>query len=156
MREMQYLSEKDLEYFEKLEEKGEAVIIRFTQEQLLTLDPEEIFGGSEKKQTIDEQELQEWIEAHKEELHARYEENQAIIRENTGLKRLLNGDKHKPEKDMTLARRLLEVNLDPAQSRVINDAISQGLDEQQILFLLQDNLTAEEMQRRCERILQTF
>ncbi len=154
MREMQYLSEKDLEYFEKLEEKGEAVIIRFTQEQLLTLDPEEIFGGQDKKQTINEQELQEWIKAHKEELHARYEENQAIIQENAGLKRQLHRDK--PEKDMTLARRLLEINLDPAQSRVINDAISQGLDEQQILFLLKDNVTAEEMQRRCERILQSI
>ncbi len=154
MREMQYLSEKDMEYFEKLEEAGEAVILRFTEEQLLALDPEEIFGGSDKKQAVDEQELQTWIEEHKEELHTRYEENQAILQENAGLRRFLHGGR--PRKDMTLASRLLEVTLDADQRRVINDAISQGLDEQQILFLLRDNLTAKEMRRRCERILQAM
>ncbi|MCD7884870.1 MAG: hypothetical protein LUI87_14375 [Lachnospiraceae bacterium] len=173
MQEVKYLTEKDMEYFYKLEEQGEAVIIRLEPEQLLSLDLSELDrrktdAGSE----ISEEEIRQWLQQHSSELRQRYEENEAVLQENRQLKEALGG-KEKTNADtgsektasgrnvlidgkggkQTLVRRLQEVRLNEEQTEIIDYAIQQGLGEEQLLVLLSDGWTTDEMRKLCMMFL---
>ena len=52
MQNIEYLSERDLKYFEKKEALGEAIIIRIEPEALLSLDLDALFQDHPKDQTL--------------------------------------------------------------------------------------------------------
>ena len=58
MQNIEYLSERDLKYFEKKENLGEAIIIRIEPEVLLSLDLDALFQDRLKDQTLSAEELE--------------------------------------------------------------------------------------------------
>ena len=62
MYNLEYLSERDLKYFEKKEARGEAIIIRIEPETLLSLDLDELFKDRGKDQTLSAEELGEFFQ----------------------------------------------------------------------------------------------
>ena len=62
MHNIEYLTERDLKYFEKKEALGEAIIIRIEPEMLLTLDLDELFRDRKKDQTLSAEELKEFLQ----------------------------------------------------------------------------------------------
>lgn len=61
MYNIEYLTERDLKYFEKKEALGEAIIIRIEPEMLLSLDLDELFRDREKDQTLSAEELEAFL-----------------------------------------------------------------------------------------------
>lgn len=61
MHNIEYLTEKDLKYFEKKEALGEAIIIRIEPETLLSLDLDELFKERDKDQTLSAEELEAFL-----------------------------------------------------------------------------------------------
>ena len=61
MHNIEYLTERDLKYFEKKEALGEAIIIRIDPEKLLSLDLDELFRDRDKDQTLSAEELDEFL-----------------------------------------------------------------------------------------------
>ena len=62
MHNIEYLTKRDLKYFEKKEALGEAIIIRIEPEMLLSLDLEELFRERKKDQTLSAEELKEFLQ----------------------------------------------------------------------------------------------
>ena len=62
MHNIEYLTERDLKYFEKKEALGEAIIIRIEPEMLLSLDLDELFRDRKKDQTLSAEELKEFLQ----------------------------------------------------------------------------------------------
>ncbi|MCD8103982.1 MAG: hypothetical protein LUF35_03020 [Lachnospiraceae bacterium] len=174
MQEIKYLTEKDMEYFYKLEEQGEAVIIRLEPEQLLSLDLSELDRRKTNADSeISEEEVRQWLQQHSSELRQRYEENEAVLQENRQLRDAL-GENEKTNADIsnqdiasgrsalqegrggkqTLVRRLQEVRLNEEQTEIIDYAIEKGMGEAQLLILLRDGWTTDEMRKLCEMLLQ--
>ncbi|MCC8102436.1 MAG: hypothetical protein LIP11_09340 [Clostridiales bacterium] len=176
MHELQYLTEKDMEYFYKLEERGEAVILRLEPEQLLALDLSELPRGKndgEAGERLDFDLLREWVQEHGEELRRRYEENEAILRENQWMKATLENDNasdileeecpgveklvvaggKNTNSRQQLIERLKEVSLDEEQSRIINRAMQRGVDDKVLLAMLREGVSIGEMRRICDAIL---
>ncbi|MCD7957389.1 MAG: hypothetical protein LUG93_16920 [Lachnospiraceae bacterium] len=173
MDEIKYLTEKDMEYFYKLEEQGEAVIIRLEPEQLLSLDLSDL--DRRKKDAggeISEEEVRQWLQQHASELQQRYEENEAVLQENRQLRGALGGSgetnadiSHQELSSgksalpdgkggkQALVRRLQEVRLNEEQTEIIDYAIQQGLGEDQLLALLGDGWTVDEMRKLCMMFL---
>lgn len=154
MREMEYLTEKDLEYFEKKEKRGEAVILRLNPKTLLELD----LSAIKAPETLDEKEIKKWLDENKLFMEEVCEETEKLQAENEQLRRELWGTRTdnqsvKRNKGETLAHRLLQVSLDAEQKEVIEYAINNGLTEQQILSLLRDDFSAAEMRAVCDIFL---
>ena len=61
MQNIEYLSERDLKYFEKKEALGEAIIIRIEPEILLSLDLDALFQDQSKDQTLSAEELERFF-----------------------------------------------------------------------------------------------
>ena len=59
---IEYLSERDLKYFEKKEALGEAIIIRIEPEALLSLDLDALFQDRPKDQTLSAEELESFLQ----------------------------------------------------------------------------------------------
>ncbi|MCD8075292.1 MAG: hypothetical protein LUF27_09740 [Lachnospiraceae bacterium] len=146
MQEIKYLTEKDLEYFYKLEEQGEAVIIRLEPEQLLSLDLSELDRRkADANSEISEEEIQQWLQQHSSELRQRYEENEAVLQENQQMRDALGGCgetnaaiRHQELSSgrnalpdgksgkQTLVSLLHEVRLNDEQTEIIDYAIGRG------------------------------
>ena len=62
MQNIEYLSERDLKYFEKKEALGEAIIIRIEPEKLLSLDLDALFQDQPKDQTLSAEELESFLQ----------------------------------------------------------------------------------------------
>ncbi|MCD8397901.1 MAG: hypothetical protein LUD12_12110 [Lachnospiraceae bacterium] len=176
MQEIKYLTEKDMEYFYKLEEQGEAVIIRLEPDQLLSLDLSELDRRKKNAESeISEEEILQWLQQYSSELRQRYEENEAVMQENRQLRDALRGSgetnadidiSHQELSSgrstlpdgrggkQTLVRRLQEVRLNEEQTGIIDYAIGKGMGEEQLLILLRDGWTTDEMRKLCEMLLQ--
>ena len=63
MHNIEYLTERDLKYFEKKEALGEAIIIRIEPEKLLSMDLDELFRDRDKEQTLSAEELNKFLHA---------------------------------------------------------------------------------------------
>ena len=61
MQNMEYLTERDLKYFEKKEALGEAIIIRIDPGVLLSLDLDELFKERDQDQTLSAKELEDFF-----------------------------------------------------------------------------------------------
>jgi hypothetical protein len=61
MYNIEYLTERDMKYFEKKEALGEAIIIRIEPEMLLSLDMDALFRDREKDQTLSAKELEDFL-----------------------------------------------------------------------------------------------
>ena len=61
MYSLEYLTERDLKYFEKKEARGEAIIIRIEPETLLSLDLDRLFQEKDKDQTLSAEELEDFF-----------------------------------------------------------------------------------------------
>lgn len=143
MKDMEYLTEKDLDFFKKKAERGETVIIRLDPEQLLKLDINSFAG--QYQSPINENEVRQWLE-----------ENHVILQSE-----LVSGDLLQEAKsqetdkginaaDRSLARRLIELHLGDEQSKVIEYAIQKGLSEKQILSFMKEGYSAEKMREICD------
>ncbi|MCD8154371.1 MAG: hypothetical protein LUF78_06780 [Clostridiales bacterium] len=173
MQEIKYLTGKDMEYFYKLEEQGEAVIIRLEPEQLLSLDLSELDRRKKDADNkISVEEVRQWLQQQSSELRQRYEENETVLQENQQLRDAL-GESGETNIDIShqelssgrgalpdgrggkqiLVRRLQEVRLNEEQTEIIEYAIQQGLGEEQLLVLLSDGWTIDEMRKLCEMFL---
>ena len=62
MYNIEYLTDRDMKYFEKKEALGEAIIIRIEPETLLSLDLEALFRDREKDQTLSAKELEDFLQ----------------------------------------------------------------------------------------------
>jgi len=172
MQEIKYLTEKDMEYFYKLEEQGEAVIIRLGPEQLLSLDLSELDRRkTDADSEISEAEVRQWLQQHSLELQQRYEENELIMRENRWMKSRLDfdGESHdsdgvdrkadlysaKPGKRAreTIVKFLQQTKFDEEQARIINNAICCGIDDERLLIMLRSGLDAEKIQKLCDALV---
>ncbi len=164
---LQFLTEKDLEYFKRLQETGEALILTISDEDLLSLDfsvPEEKEKPENEGEIISQAELTAWVKEHRAEFSKRADENRKIQKENESLREEIDAvgeikeeneitDAPSPKREKpasSLTERLMEVHLDEKQADIINQAILAGLDEQLILMLLDGNLSAEEMRKLLE------
>ena len=67
MHNIEYLTERDLKYFEKKEALGEAIIIRIEPEALLSLDLDALFQDRKKDQTLSAEELEEFLHVGKKQ-----------------------------------------------------------------------------------------
>ncbi len=115
MDELQFLNEKDMEYFEELEEQGEAIILRLDPDQLIALDLSTLFDrGSDKTagdttdhaaekvadntvdntpdHPMDMESLKKWLTEHGAELKEKVKENKAVAQENEQIEATLNGE----------------------------------------------------------------
>ena len=63
MHNIEYLTERDLKYFEKKEALGEAIIIRIEPEKLLSMDLDELFRDRDRDQTLSAKELDKVLHA---------------------------------------------------------------------------------------------
>ncbi len=172
MQEIKYLTEKDMEYFYKLEEQGEAVIIRLEPEQLLSLDLSELDRRkTDADSEISEEEIRQWLQQHSLELRKRYEENEIVLQENRQMRIALDGgaeshgtDEAVRKTDLhsanagknnreAIIKLLQQKKLDDEQANIINEAILAGLDEKQLLAMLMDGMTAEKMRKMYEIFL---
>ena len=61
MYNIEYLTERDMKYFEKKEALGEAIIIRIEPKMLLSLDLDALFRDREKDQTLSAKELEDFL-----------------------------------------------------------------------------------------------
>ena len=61
MKEMEYLTERDIEYFRKQAENGEAVIIELDPEVLLRLNLSDIMKP-DRAEPLSEEEIKNWLE----------------------------------------------------------------------------------------------
>ena len=120
MHNIEYLTERDLKYFEKKEALGEAIIIRITPEALLSMDLDALFHEREKDQTLSAEELEAFFHgSHMKEklgpLPKQTEEHEA-----SGL-----------EKNLQI------VSLSEEQKQAFMRAVSSGATDEELMELLQ-------------------
>lgn len=148
MKELQYLTEKDMDYFRKKAELGEAVIIQLDLPTLLTLDID-MFAAIYPEPSEDE--VMQWLSdnsAFLKEIHQNLEEGDKDDTEETQ-----NLEMERRQDNNTLAGRMLQMQLDDEQRHIIADAIESGLSERQILSFLKPDYTTEQMRAIYEVLI---
>lgn len=136
MKDMELLTEKDLEYFRKEEEEGRAVILEISEQQLLHLDFSQWLNR--KPDEIRKEEVLEWLQKNRNEfqdIYDREKKNDGNIRP-----KQFDGVMYR-----TLAEWLQEHEISEEQYEVIRQAVQRYFTEEQILELLQ---MEEEQERK--------
>lgn len=159
MDELQFLNEKDMEYFEELEEQGEAIILRLDPDQLIALDLSTLFnGGSDKTaaaaadhaadktadntvgntvdngadRAMDLESLKKWLTEHGAELKEKAKENKAAAQENRQIEATLNGEPYEEaEPDHTVGVHAIPNNRNRAKQTLVARLQEVRLDEEQ-------------------------
>ncbi len=165
---IQFLTGKDLEYFQKLAERGEAVILTISEEEILSLDFSKPVKDLENEQINIQEELNQWVQKYKDEFRRFYGENQKSVEESRQIRKQIEmkekRDEEVPIKQEQAARRgpkgrkaaksasnladyFAQVQLDPEKIEIINQAVYDGISEQEILLLLKGDYTADEMRK---------
>lgn len=121
MQNIEYLSERDLKYFEKKEALGEAIIIRIEPEKLLSLDLDALFQDQPKDQTLSAEELESFLQGNQPT--ARYKET-------TGLSEDI--DTSGIEND------LLYIQLSPDQQQRLIHMINGGASDEELMNLMKE------------------
>ena len=120
MHNIEYLTERDLKYFEKKEALGEAIIIRITPEALLSMDLDALFHEREKDQTLSAEELEAFFHGnHMKEKPGSFPK-QVEDHEASGL-----------EKNLQI------VSLSEEQKQAFMRAVSSGATDEELMELLQ-------------------
>ncbi len=168
MNELQFLTEEDMKYFEDLEARGEAVILRISDEELLSMDFSKPLSNPKEEQPINQEELEQWIKDYREEFRKQYEKNQNITQENEMMRKQINeneveeGSKKtqevqsqsllnlaSPTRDerpaSLLEDRVAQLDLGAEKAEIIADAVESGLETKRIFSLLKNSLSVEDM-----------
>ena len=120
MHNIEYLTERDLKYFEKKEALGEAIIIRIEPAFLLSLDLDELFREQKKDQTLSAEELKEF-------LHIGQKRSAGQAKE----------DKPSEEKTLTgIEKNLQHINLSEDQRQVLMQLISSGASDEELMGII--------------------
>ena len=122
MYNIEYLTERDLKYFEKKEALGEAIIIRIEPEMLLSLDLDRLFQDRDKDQTLSAKELEDFLQGKYGKTTSLSEETDAISEDIpiTGIE-----------------RNLQHISLPADQRQSLLQKISIGISDEELMELLQ-------------------
>lgn len=121
MQNIEYLSERDLKYFEKKEALGEAIIIRIEPEALLSLDLDALFQDRPKDQTLSAEELESFLQ-----------ENQPAIRQK-------ESDGSSERQDTSgIENDLLNIHLSPDQQERLLHMINGGASDEELSTLMKE------------------
>ncbi len=121
MQNIEYLSERDLKYFEKKETLGEAIIIRIEPEVLLSLDLDALFQDRPKDQTLSAEELEIFLQG-----------NQPAIRQKEPAGSSERQDTSGIEND------LLNIHLSPDQQERLLHMINDGASDEELKTLMKE------------------
>ena len=121
MQNIEYLSERDLKYFEKKETLGEAIIIRIEPEVLLSLDLDALFQDRPKDQTLSAEELEIFLQG-----------NQPAIRQKEPAGSSERQDTSGIEND------LLNIHLSPDQQERLLHMINGGASDEELSTLMKE------------------
>ena len=122
---IEYLSERDLKYFEKKEALGEAIIIRIEPEILLSLDLDALFQDQSKDQTLSEEELERFFHGNQPRNSLEVTARTSEAQEGSGI-----------END------LLNIHLSPDKQQSLLQMINDGASDEELKNLL--NITTGE------------
>ena len=118
---IEYLSERDLKYFEKKEALGEAIIIRIEPEALLSLDLDALFQDRPKDQTLSAEELESFLQG-----------NQSATRQKAPAGSSERQDTSGIEND------LLNIHLSPDQQERLIHMINGGASDEELRTLMKE------------------
>ncbi|EET62432.1 hypothetical protein BRYFOR_05467 [Marvinbryantia formatexigens DSM 14469] len=135
MKDMEYLDEKDLEYWKKKEQEGEAVIIYLNPERLLSLDIRELLP-ERNRNPPDGAEVYEWLRENKLVDGQHDKKADSIRKENECLRRQEKGE----DVGEILADWLKRTDLDEERIAVVEEAIRQGVEKELLLFMIREDL----------------
>ncbi len=121
MQNIEYLSERDLKYFEKKEALGEAIIIRIEPEKLLSLDLDALFQDQPKDQTLSAEELESFLQG-----------NQSAARQKEHIRVSEKQESSEIEND------LLNVHLSPDQQQRLIHMINDGASDEELMNLMKE------------------
>ena len=154
MRDMEYLTEKDLPYFEKKAKTGEAVIIYIDPEALLQADTavDELLAMEEEKQKtktdVSDEELMVFLEKHRLLLDEEAKKNLMVIRENEKLQKLLV-EKEKKLESIKESRKapvegiIKDADRNPDMLTLIRRAIKDGFTDDEIRIITDRDLNED-------------
>jgi len=120
MHNIEYLTERDLKYFEKKEALGEAIIIRIEPEILLSLDLDELFRDRDKDQTLSAKELDEFLHA------GRKKAARDGITEGSSEEASLSG----------IEKNLQHISLSPDQRLALMQLINSGASDEELMGMI--------------------
>ena len=122
MHNIEYLTERDMKYFEKKEAMGEAIIIRIEPETLLSLDLDELFRDRDKDQTLSAKELEDFLQGKYGKTISPPEDTDTISEDIpiTGIE-----------------RNLLHISLPADQRQSLLQMINSGISDEELMELLQ-------------------
>ena len=122
MHNIEYLTERDMKYFEKKEAMGEAIIIRIEPETLLSLDLDELFRDRDKDQTLSAKELEDFLQGKYGKTTSPPEDTDTISEDIpiTGIE-----------------RNLLHISLPADQRQSLLQMINSGISDEELMELLQ-------------------
>ena len=121
MQNIEYLSERDLKYFEKKEALGDAIIIRIELEALLSLDLDALFQDRPKDQTLSAEELESFLQ-----------ENQPAIRQKEP-----DGSSERQD-TFGIENELLNIHLSPDQQERLLHMINGGASDEELSTLMKE------------------
>ena len=122
---IEYLSERDLKYFEKKEALGEAIIIRIEPDILLSMDLDALFQDQSKDQTLSEEELERFFHGNQPRNSLEVTARTSEAQEGSGI-----------END------LLNIHLSPDKQQSLLQMINDGASDEELKNLL--NITTGE------------
>ena len=121
MQNIEYLSERDLKYFEKKEALGEAIIIRIEPEALLSLDLDALFQDHPKDQTLSAEELENFLQGNQSPTRQREPAGSSERQDTFGI-----------END------LLNIHLSPDQQERLLHMINGGASDEELSTLMKE------------------
>ena len=130
MYNIEYLTERDMKYFEKKEALGEAIIIRIEPETLLSLDLDELFQDRDKDQTLSAEELEAFLRGRRSPKDPDPEGPDMIsesIQEDIQEDIMITG----------IEKNLQQVSLTAEQRQSLLQMISSGVSDEELMELLQ-------------------
>ena len=122
MYSIEYLTERDMKYFEKKEALGEAIIIRIEPEMLLSLDLDALFRDREKDQTLSAKELEDFLRGRRGSKDLDPEETDVISEDLP-----ISG----------LEKNLQHISLTQDQRQSLLQMINSGISDEELMELLQ-------------------
>ena len=121
MQNIEYLSERDLKYFEKKEALGEAIIIRIEPEALLSLDLDALFQDRPKDQTLSAEELESCLQGNQPAIRQKEPDGSSERQDTFGI-----------END------LLNIHLSPDQQERLLHMINGGASDEELRTLMKE------------------
>ena len=122
MYSIEYLTERDMKYFEKKEALGEAIIIRIEPKMLLSLDLDALFRDREKDQTLSAKELEDFLQGRRGSKDLDPEETDVISEDLP-----ISG----------LEKNLQHISLTQDQRQSLLQMINSGISDEELMELLQ-------------------